>query len=97
MLLKLIAVVFAMLLFCEFLIYYLVTSNWPKVKNPACEGERETLEPVLKAIFLADSHLPGEVRGHWLDGLQRMANGESFLDGPVVVCQSCLHSGGRLW
>ncbi|KAM5219094.1 metallophosphoesterase 1 isoform 2-T11 [Hipposideros larvatus] len=73
LLLKLIAVVFAVLLFCEFLIYYLVIfrCNWPELKTPAYDGEQETLEPVLKAMFLADTHLLGEVRGHWLDKLRR--------------------------
>ena len=73
LLLKLIAVVFAVLLFCEFLIYYLVIfqCNWPEVKTPAYDSEQETHEPVLKAMFLADTHLLGEVRGHWLDRLRR--------------------------
>ncbi|XP_036923527.1 metallophosphoesterase 1 isoform X2 [Sturnira hondurensis] len=72
-LLKLIAVVFAVLLFCEFLIYYLVIfqCNWPKVKTSAYHSEQETHESVLKAMFLADTHLLGEVRGHWLDKLRR--------------------------
>ncbi|XP_035865226.1 metallophosphoesterase 1 isoform X3 [Phyllostomus discolor] len=73
LLLKLIAVVFAVLLFCEFLIYYLVIfqCNWPKVKTSAYDSEQETHETVLKAMFLADTHLLGEVRGHWLDKLRR--------------------------
>ncbi|XP_054443320.1 metallophosphoesterase 1 isoform X2 [Pteronotus mesoamericanus] len=73
LLLKLIAVVFAVLLFCEFLIYYLVIfrCNWPEVKTPAYESEQETRESGLKAMFLADTHLLGEVRGHWLDKLRR--------------------------
>lgn len=70
---KLIAFVCSVLLFCEFLIYYLVIlpCNWPEVKTPAHGGKHETLEPVLKAMFLADTHLLGEVRGHWLDKLRR--------------------------
>ncbi|XP_070276783.1 metallophosphoesterase 1 isoform X2 [Myotis yumanensis] len=74
LLLKLIAFVCSVLLFCEFLIYYLVIlrCNWPEVKTPAHGGEQETLEPVLKAMFLADTHLLGELRGHWLDKLRRM-------------------------
>lgn len=70
---KLTAVVFAVLLFCEFLIYYVVIfrCNWPEVKTPAYDGKQETLDPVLKAMFLADTHLLGEVRGHWLDKLRR--------------------------
>ncbi|XP_058133277.1 metallophosphoesterase 1 isoform X2 [Dasypus novemcinctus] len=73
LLLKLVAVVFATLLFCEFLIYYLVLfrCDWPAVKTPAQGSEREALKPVLKAMFLADTHLLGEVRGHWLDKLRR--------------------------
>lgn len=72
LLLKLIAVIFAVLLFCEFLIYYLVIfqCNWPEVKTPASKGKQET-EPVLKAMVLADTHLLGEIRGHWLDKLRR--------------------------
>ncbi|XP_042817273.1 metallophosphoesterase 1 isoform X3 [Panthera tigris] len=66
---KLIAVVFAALLFCEFLIYYLVIfrCDWPEVKTPAHNSGQET----LKAMFLADTHLLGEIRGHWLDKLRR--------------------------
>ncbi|KAI5172130.1 Metallophosphoesterase 1 [Manis pentadactyla] len=73
LLLKLIAVIFAMLLFCEFLIYYLVIlqCNWPEMKTAAHDGKQESPEPVLKAMFLADTHLLGEVRGHWLDKLRR--------------------------
>ncbi|XP_045383745.1 metallophosphoesterase 1 isoform X2 [Lemur catta] len=73
LLLKLTAVVFAVLLFCEFLVYYLVIfrCDWPEVNTPAYEGEQETFEPVLKAMFLADTHLLGEIRGHWLDKLRR--------------------------
>ncbi|XP_055094678.1 metallophosphoesterase 1 isoform X3 [Symphalangus syndactylus] len=73
LLLKLIAVVFAVLLFCEFLIYYLAIfqCNWPEVKTTASDGEQATREPVLKAMFLADTHLLGEFLGHWLDKLRR--------------------------
>lgn len=93
MLLKLTAFVLAILLFCEFLIYYLVIfrCNWPEIKTPAHDGERETLEPVLKAMFLADTHLLGEVRGHWLDKLRREWQMERafqtalWLLGPEVV------------
>ncbi|KAL0613837.1 Metallophosphoesterase 1 [Plecturocebus cupreus] len=73
LLLKLIAVVFTVLLFCEFLIYYLVIfqCKWPEVKPTADDGEQATREPVLKAMFLADTHLLGEFLGHWLDKLRR--------------------------
>nr|XP_012601590.1 metallophosphoesterase 1 isoform X1 [Microcebus murinus]XP_020137918.1 metallophosphoesterase 1 isoform X1 [Microcebus murinus] len=73
LLLKLIAVVFAVLLFCEFLVYYLVIfrCDWPEVNTPTYDGKQTTFEPVLKAMFLADTHLLGEIRGHWLDKLRR--------------------------
>ncbi|XP_059978030.1 metallophosphoesterase 1 isoform X9 [Lagenorhynchus albirostris] len=72
-LLRLTAIVFAVLLFCEFLIYYLVIfrCSWPAVKTPADAGGLGTPEPVLRAMFLADTHLLGAVRGHWLDKLRR--------------------------
>ncbi|KAM9056020.1 metallophosphoesterase 1 isoform 4-T9 [Megaptera novaeangliae] len=72
-LLRLTAIVFAVLLFCEFLIYYLVIfrCSWPAVKTPADAGGLGTPEPVLRAMFLADPHLLGAVRGHWLDKLRR--------------------------
>uniref|UniRef100_A0A8C3X2X1 Metallophosphoesterase 1 n=1 Tax=Catagonus wagneri TaxID=51154 RepID=A0A8C3X2X1_9CETA len=74
LLLKLMAVTFAALLFCEFLIYYVVIfrCNWPEVKPPAdSDGGQEAPEPVLRAMFLADTHLLGALRGHWLDKLRR--------------------------
>ena len=66
-------IVFSVLLFCEFLIYYLVIfwCNWPEVKTAAYDGEQATCEPVLKAMFLADTHLLREFLGHWLDKLRR--------------------------
>lgn len=71
--LKLLFFVFTVLLFCEFLIYYVVIfqCDWPKVKTLINDGEQERPEPVLKTMFLADTHLLGEIRGHWLDKLRR--------------------------
>lgn len=70
MLLKLTVVIISVLLFCEYFIYYLVLfrCHWPEVKTLAHGGRQE---PVLKAMFLADTHLLGEIRGHWLDKLRR--------------------------
>ncbi|XP_040597616.1 metallophosphoesterase 1 isoform X4 [Mesocricetus auratus] len=70
LLLKLIVVVISVLLFCEYFIYYLVIfrCRWPEVKTQAHGGRQK---PVLKAMFLADTHLLGEIRGHWLDKLRR--------------------------
>ncbi|XP_005001283.2 metallophosphoesterase 1 isoform X5 [Cavia porcellus] len=67
---KLMAVVLVALLFCEFLIYYLVIFRcaWPEVAVPAPGREQV---PVLRAMVLADTHLLGAVQGHWLDKLRR--------------------------
>ncbi|KFO90063.1 Metallophosphoesterase 1, partial [Buceros rhinoceros silvestris] len=58
---------------CEFLIYYVVIfqCQWPEVKGRADMGEKETSASVLKAMILADTHLLGEIKGHWLDKLRR--------------------------
>ncbi|XP_015472695.1 metallophosphoesterase 1 isoform X2 [Parus major] len=72
-LLKLVCFVSSVLIFCEFLIYYVVIfqCRWPDVKGAAHRSEKETSASVLKAIILADTHLLGEIRGHWLDKLRR--------------------------
>jgi len=72
-LLKLVCFVISVLIFCEFLIYYVVIfqCRWPEVKGGARMGEKETSSSVLKAIILADTHLLGEIKGHWLDKLRR--------------------------
>ncbi|XP_053913143.1 metallophosphoesterase 1 isoform X2 [Cuculus canorus] len=72
-LLKLVCFVSSVLIFCEFLIYYVVIfqCRWPEVKDGAHMGEKETSASVLKAIILADTHLLGEIKGHWLDKLRR--------------------------
>lgn len=70
LLLKLTVVIISALLLCEYFIYYLVIfrCRWPEVKTLA-HGDSQ--EPVLKAMFLADTHLLGVIRGHWLDKLRR--------------------------
>ncbi|NXS62570.1 MPPE1 Metallophosphoesterase, partial [Brachypteracias leptosomus] len=71
-LLKLVCLVSSVLLFCEFFIYYVVIfqCQWPQVKGGADMGEEHS-PSVLKAIILADTHLLGEIKGHWLDKLRR--------------------------
>ncbi|XP_047985428.1 metallophosphoesterase 1 homolog [Leguminivora glycinivorella] len=53
-------------IYCEFLIYYVVTAqcSWPEL--PASGGTQE-----LKALIIADTHLLGPYRGHWLDKWRR--------------------------
>ncbi|XP_040405910.1 metallophosphoesterase 1 isoform X1 [Cygnus olor] len=72
-LLKLVCFVSSVLIFCEFLIYYVVIfqCRWPEVKGGAHTGNTDTSASVLKAIILADTHLLGEIKGHWLDKLRR--------------------------
>uniref|UniRef100_A0A8B9FV75 Metallophosphoesterase 1 n=1 Tax=Amazona collaria TaxID=241587 RepID=A0A8B9FV75_9PSIT len=72
-LLKLVCYVSSVFIFCEFLIYYVVIfqCRWPEVKGGAHMSEKETSASVLRAIILADTHLLGEIKGHWLDKLRR--------------------------
>ncbi|NWY00663.1 MPPE1 Metallophosphoesterase, partial [Nothoprocta ornata] len=72
-LIKLTCFVSSVFLFCEFLIYYVVIfqCHWPEVKAGAHKGDGEIPTSVLKALFLADTHLLGEIKGHWLDKLRR--------------------------
>ncbi|XP_054047797.1 metallophosphoesterase 1 isoform X2 [Rissa tridactyla] len=72
-LLKLVCFVVSVLIFCEFLIYYVVIfqCRWPEAKGGAHVDEKETSTSVLKAMILADTHLLGEIKGHWLDKLRR--------------------------
>ncbi|XP_074843572.1 metallophosphoesterase 1 isoform X2 [Carettochelys insculpta] len=73
LLLKILCLVFLALIFCEFLVYYVVIfqCHWPEVKIEARRGSKESSAPVLKAMFLSDTHLLGEIKGHWLDKLRR--------------------------
>ncbi|KAG8571281.1 hypothetical protein GDO81_011582 [Engystomops pustulosus] len=69
LLLKCLGFIFAIFFFCEFLVYYLVIiqCHWP---NPKTETIPNPTTP-LKAIFLSDTHLLGEITGHWFDKLRR--------------------------
>ncbi|XP_066482671.1 metallophosphoesterase 1 isoform X2 [Tiliqua scincoides] len=71
--LKLLCVSLPVFVFCEFLIYYIVIiqCHWPQLKSQGQRGSEQTSEPVLKAIFLSDTHLLGKINGHWLDKLRR--------------------------
>lgn len=53
-------------LYCEYGIYYIVIAQcrWPNLQ----EAQEKN---VLKAFILADTHLLGPRRGHWLDKLRR--------------------------
>ncbi|XP_043543680.1 metallophosphoesterase 1 isoform X3 [Chiloscyllium plagiosum] len=64
--LKLLALGTVVALFCELGIYYAVIlrCDWPPLRGSSA--------PVLKALFLADTHLLGALRGHWFDKLRRM-------------------------
>ncbi|XP_078543729.1 metallophosphoesterase 1 isoform X1 [Lissotriton helveticus] len=62
-----------LLVFCEFLIYYLVMHRctWPEVTTAAERDHKVAPQSPLKAMFLADTHLLGEITGHWWDKLRR--------------------------
>nr|XP_014343965.1 PREDICTED: metallophosphoesterase 1 [Latimeria chalumnae] len=72
-LLKLLGFVGWVVLFCEFLIYYLVMfqCTWPGLKLAHPREKEETSASTLKVLFLSDPHLLGTVRGHWFDKLRR--------------------------
>ncbi|XP_014381551.1 metallophosphoesterase 1 isoform X2 [Alligator sinensis] len=72
-LLMLVCLACSVLIFCEFLIYYVVIFQcyWPEAKTDTLKGSRQTSASVLKAMFLSDTHLLGEIKGHWLDKLRR--------------------------
>lgn len=67
-LLKCLGFIFIVIFFCEFLLYYLVIiqCHWPKLT-----AARPHPTSPLKAMFLSDTHLLGEITGHWLDKLRR--------------------------
>ncbi|XP_061852067.1 metallophosphoesterase 1 isoform X3 [Colius striatus] len=72
-LLKLVCFVSSVFIFCEFLIYYVVIfqCQWPEVKGGTHMSKKDISTSVIKAIILADTHLLGEIKGHWLDKLRR--------------------------
>ncbi|CAH1133814.1 unnamed protein product [Ceutorhynchus assimilis] len=63
-----------LLLYCEVLIFYFVQMNcsWPSL-DPSKSDETipSSTEKPLKIMVLADTHLLGSKRGHWLDKLRR--------------------------
>lgn len=68
-LLKFLTIIFLVFFFCEFLLYYFVIfwCAWPVLKNaPSAHSSTP-----LKAMFLSDTHLLGEIQGHWFDKLRR--------------------------
>ncbi|XP_051879967.1 metallophosphoesterase 1 [Pristis pectinata] len=73
LLLKLLALGCGVALGCELGIYYavLLRCRWPQLKDSAQRGDHRPSAPVLRALFLADTHLLGALRGHWLDKLRR--------------------------
>ncbi|XP_026820895.1 metallophosphoesterase 1 [Rhopalosiphum maidis] len=58
--------IIGLVFFCEYGIFYVVLSqcNWPSDSNM-------TSEQPVKVMFLADTHLLGTRKGHWLDKMIR--------------------------
>lgn len=71
---KLICCVVALIVFCEFLVYYVILfqCSWPKL-DPANEEKSisKGSGKELKVMLLADTHLLGSRKGHWFDKLRR--------------------------
>lgn len=63
------------LLFCEYLVYYivLVQCDWPILKSQKEDLtiHVEAMDTPVKAMFIADTHLLGSREGHWFDKLRR--------------------------
>ncbi|MEE6464510.1 hypothetical protein FKM82_006282 [Ascaphus truei] len=70
-LLKFLGLFLAVVLFCEFLVYYfaIIRCSWPDVKRVPDQDSKSA--SALRVMFLSDTHLLGEIRGHWLDKLRR--------------------------
>ncbi|XP_030068141.1 metallophosphoesterase 1 [Microcaecilia unicolor] len=87
-LLKIVCFVVFVFAFCEFLIYYAVIAqcSWPVVKL-AVQGDRKESASVLKAMFLSDTHLLGEITGHWFDKLRREWQMERSFQSAVWLLQ----------
>ncbi|XP_044728877.1 metallophosphoesterase 1 homolog [Chrysoperla carnea] len=63
-------------LYCEYCIYYLVIfqCKWPKLNENNKELNvtvQNNDDQPLKVMLLADTHLLGPIKGHWLDKLKR--------------------------
>ncbi|XP_036375075.1 metallophosphoesterase 1-like isoform X2 [Megalops cyprinoides] len=61
-------------LFCEYLIYYqtIIQCSWPEMNRaPHRDNGNTEHVPILRALFLSDTHLLGAIRGHWFDKLRR--------------------------
>ena len=56
-----------LLFYCEYLVYYIVLwqCHWPELAS------NHDHEEVLRAFFIADTHLLGSKKGHWFDKLRR--------------------------
>lgn len=72
--LKIFLSIFCLLIYCEYFIYYFVLyeCTWPKLdKNTEDDSIKQTDEEPVKAMVIADTHLLGSRKGHWLDKLRR--------------------------
>jgi hypothetical protein len=49
--------------------------SWPNGNDFGAKDEQSgQKEEVLKAIFIADTHLLGPIKGHWFDKLRRYSH-----------------------
>lgn len=92
----LVAILFAVLLFYEFLIYYLAIFQycWPEVKLPAFVENKSSRTCANTDHILADSHLLGETRSHEIEGLWRNSQWRgTSRPSMVAVTPNHLYSG----
>lgn len=71
---RVIGCLICLLLFCEYLFYYLVLKKceWPVLNPDTAEPSIEyNNEAPVKVMVLADTHLLGQRNGHWFDKLRR--------------------------
>ncbi|XP_014259319.1 metallophosphoesterase 1 isoform X2 [Cimex lectularius] len=70
---KIASSIILLFLLCEFIIYYVVLlqCRWPDLDEKRADDSIRNDGKELKALLLADTHLLGPRRGHWLDKLRR--------------------------
>lgn len=92
------ALVFCLVLYCEVLVYFVVLwhCHWPELAAGHNNNQ------VLRAFFIADTHLLGSLKGHWFDKLRRewqmhrgFVTAVSYLDPETVFFLGDLFDEGK--
>uniref|UniRef100_A0A0R3RKA4 Metallophos domain-containing protein n=1 Tax=Elaeophora elaphi TaxID=1147741 RepID=A0A0R3RKA4_9BILA len=86
-------VIFLILLYNEYLVYYVtiyMTCSWPVVPPSGEQEEEET-----RIMMLTDVHLLGPYRGHWFDKLRKTISGDLFDEGIISSQQGLVNYVNR--